>query len=301
MTSPPTQLVRSKSRSTAARFSRVLRARPSLCPSRCPANRRACASLRTRAVTPQPKPKRSSFAAPERIAPRCRHFGVCGGCHYQHAGYKAQLAFKQAILRETLDRAGVASPVKSPCLQRIHGTIAIASAWPSTPRESRLSRPAIARSRSHRRVPHCRALLINAALPLPMRRGFAPTLRPTELSLFCDADEPRAGECFPRTPRQTQFDRFRRCRAGTIPALKGIELALEAQERRPAVAIAHWGAPSSTTRRRLRLSRRSRQLLPGQSLARGCARRTGHGRPTASSPGTFSRASASSRASSPQL
>ena len=34
-------------------------------------------------------------AAPERIAPECRHFGACGGCHYQHAGYKAQLAFKQ--------------------------------------------------------------------------------------------------------------------------------------------------------------------------------------------------------------
>jgi len=23
-------------------------------------------------------------ASPRRVQPRCRHFGVCGGCHYQH-------------------------------------------------------------------------------------------------------------------------------------------------------------------------------------------------------------------------
>ena len=46
-------------------------------------------------------------AAPERVLPACPHFGSCGGCHYQHTGYETQLAFKQAILRETLERAGV--------------------------------------------------------------------------------------------------------------------------------------------------------------------------------------------------
>src|SRR5664280_2492699 len=29
--------------------------------------------------------------APERISPRCIHFGVCGGCHYQQLAYQAQL------------------------------------------------------------------------------------------------------------------------------------------------------------------------------------------------------------------
>ena len=29
-----------------------------------------------------------------RIAPGCAHFGACGGCHYQHADYAAQLALK---------------------------------------------------------------------------------------------------------------------------------------------------------------------------------------------------------------
>lgn len=46
----------------------------------------------------------------ERVAPACPHFGACGGCQYQHADYAAQLAFKQAILRETLERAGVRAP-----------------------------------------------------------------------------------------------------------------------------------------------------------------------------------------------
>ncbi len=45
-------------------------------------------------------------AAPDRVAPGCVHFGACGGCHYQHAGYAAQLRMKEAILLETLTRAG---------------------------------------------------------------------------------------------------------------------------------------------------------------------------------------------------
>jgi 23S rRNA (uracil1939-C5)-methyltransferase len=44
--------------------------------------------------------------SPERIAPKCPHFGVCGGCDYQHIPYEPQLAFKKEILRETLRRIG---------------------------------------------------------------------------------------------------------------------------------------------------------------------------------------------------
>jgi 23S rRNA (uracil1939-C5)-methyltransferase len=44
--------------------------------------------------------------SPERVAPRCRHFGACGGCHYQHLPYPAQLAAKTAILRDQLQRLG---------------------------------------------------------------------------------------------------------------------------------------------------------------------------------------------------
>lgn len=48
--------------------------------------------------------------SPHRIAPACRHFSACGGCHYQHADYPTQLEMKQLILRETLSRSGVVIP-----------------------------------------------------------------------------------------------------------------------------------------------------------------------------------------------
>ncbi|MHB8676279.1 MAG: 23S rRNA (uracil(1939)-C(5))-methyltransferase RlmD [Candidatus Acidiferrales bacterium] len=45
-------------------------------------------------------------ASPDRVEARCPHFGVCGGCDYQHISYEAQLRYKEQILRETLRRLG---------------------------------------------------------------------------------------------------------------------------------------------------------------------------------------------------
>ena len=42
----------------------------------------------------------------ERAAAECPHFGVCGGCNYQHMPYETQLKYKTEILRETLRRLG---------------------------------------------------------------------------------------------------------------------------------------------------------------------------------------------------
>ncbi len=39
-----------------------------------------------------------------RVEPCCAIFGQCGGCHYQHVDYPAQLRFKRGILAETLHR-----------------------------------------------------------------------------------------------------------------------------------------------------------------------------------------------------
>lgn len=45
-------------------------------------------------------------ASPLRITPRCRHFGVCGGCTWQNLAYADQLKFKEQIVRETLQHLG---------------------------------------------------------------------------------------------------------------------------------------------------------------------------------------------------
>jgi len=44
--------------------------------------------------------------SPQRVTPRCAHYGECGGCHYQHLSYPGQLEAKRAILVEQLQRLG---------------------------------------------------------------------------------------------------------------------------------------------------------------------------------------------------
>lgn len=52
--------------------------------------------------------------SPRRIAPRCKHFTSCGGCHYQHMGYEHQLDYKKTILAEQLQRlGGIQQPIIS--------------------------------------------------------------------------------------------------------------------------------------------------------------------------------------------
>jgi 23S rRNA (uracil1939-C5)-methyltransferase len=45
-------------------------------------------------------------ASPHRVSAPCPHFGVCGGCHYQHIDIAEQVRQKKEILRETLSRLG---------------------------------------------------------------------------------------------------------------------------------------------------------------------------------------------------
>lgn len=59
---------------------------------------------------------RSSFAegrvvkilepSPHRVEPRCRHFGTCGGCKWQHVPYTMQLAMKERQVYDQLERIG---------------------------------------------------------------------------------------------------------------------------------------------------------------------------------------------------
>lgn len=61
-----------------------------------------------------------SFASfsDKRVTPPCEHFGVCGGCKWQHMGYEHQLFFKQNEVENNLRRIG---KIELPPIQPILG------------------------------------------------------------------------------------------------------------------------------------------------------------------------------------
>ncbi|HEY4998765.1 MAG TPA: 23S rRNA (uracil(1939)-C(5))-methyltransferase, partial [Usitatibacter sp.] len=46
----------------------------------------------------------------QRVTPRCRYFGTCGGCAMQHVDASAQVAAKQRVLEDNLARLGKVKP-----------------------------------------------------------------------------------------------------------------------------------------------------------------------------------------------
>lgn len=77
----------------------------------------ALAGERVRAVTTA---RKKSFdeartldvlqASPDRVDPRCVHFGTCGGCALQHLSPEGQVAAKQHTLMENFERIGHVAP-----------------------------------------------------------------------------------------------------------------------------------------------------------------------------------------------
>jgi len=51
-------------------------------------------------------------ASPDRVPPRCAHFGVCGGCVLQHLTPAAQIAAKQNVLAQNFARIGHVEPAR---------------------------------------------------------------------------------------------------------------------------------------------------------------------------------------------
>ena len=49
-------------------------------------------------------------ASPDRVEPRCLHFGTCGGCALQHLEESKQIVAKQRVLQENLERIGHVTP-----------------------------------------------------------------------------------------------------------------------------------------------------------------------------------------------
>jgi 23S rRNA (uracil1939-C5)-methyltransferase len=186
-------------------------------------------------------------ASEQRVAPACPHFGACGGCQYQHANYSAQLSYKQAILRETLERGGVYAPED----------IAVLAGEPWAYRNRiRLAFDANGNAgyrgrRSHAVIPIAQCpiaapLLVHAALAASeVAREFLTTSHASEISLFCDAAETAllvsltlAGGA------KGRFDDFARALADKIPELKGVEFLAESGKGQPPHSIEQWDASS---------------------------------------------------------
>ena len=49
-------------------------------------------------------------ASPFRVQAACAHYGECGGCALQHADFAAQVAYKQRVFEEQLQRIGKVQP-----------------------------------------------------------------------------------------------------------------------------------------------------------------------------------------------
>lgn len=186
-------------------------------------------------------------ASPQRIAPACPHFGACGGCQYQHATYTAQLASKQEILRETLERGGVYPPED----------IAVLAAEPWAYRNRiRLAFDAAGNAgyrgrRSHAVVPIAECPI---AAPLLVRAGTACSRlldeigdksKVREISLFCDAAETAllVGVTLASGAKRA-LDDFAQALAAKIPELKGVEFLAEGAKGQPPRSVAQWGANS---------------------------------------------------------
>ncbi len=166
-------------------------------------------------------------AAPDRVVPKCKHFGTCGGCQYQHADYKAQLGMKQAILRETLERGGVHAPDE----------IVVLAGEPWAYRNRiRLAfdaegRPGYRGRRSHAVVaieecPIAAPVLVEAAFSAAeLFRKFAVPSRPAELSLFCDADEESMlASVFTNGVARVPLTDYFGAISSEISSLRGVEL-----------------------------------------------------------------------------
>ena len=188
-------------------------------------------------------------AAPQRIAPVCPHFGACGGCHYQHVEYASQLAFKQAILRETLERGGV----------RVPEEIAVLAGEPWSYRNRiRLAFDAAEKlgyrgRRSHdvvpvRECPIAAPLLVKSALAFAeVMRGFARARLTTEIALFCNPNETKLlATVFTANPAKMRFDEVALALHERIPALIGAELVVEGRNSQQPRTTAQWGAASLT-------------------------------------------------------
>jgi 23S rRNA (uracil1939-C5)-methyltransferase len=198
----------------------------------------------------------SSIVEPSthRVPPPCPHFGHCGGCHYQHAGYDHQLQIKKEILIENLRRI---AKLELQCEIKVH---------PSPPwnyrNRSRLqirTRPSFAmgyfKIASHDLLPveQCpiSSPLINRAIAALWQEGRAGKAVPgvQEVEFFANEDDTRLLLellCAPEA-RRASVRAWAEELAASIPEIAGVAAFHEPQKgvQEPLLAV---GTPELTYR-----------------------------------------------------
>jgi 23S rRNA (uracil1939-C5)-methyltransferase len=89
-------------------------------------------------------------ASPERIAPICPHFGICGGCALQHWATEPYRRWKRGLVVEALARVGLESPVDD--LVEAHGEGRRRAVFHARPGPRDVLEVGFAARRSHRVV-----------------------------------------------------------------------------------------------------------------------------------------------------
>ena len=199
--------------------------------------------------------------SPERVVPRCQHFGRCGGCQYQHASYPEQLRWKLDLLRDAARRAGVELPpgipvhAAEPWAYRNRIRLRI-QAENSAGGELRVG---YSRRASHEFLPISECpiaapLLLQAAEALLALAAAEPATarllaRVAELELFCDAAGERLGltlisHANPGATRPAELSRACEALHGKISQLTGAGWVLLPGGRAGARPrpLAGWGA-----------------------------------------------------------
>jgi 23S rRNA (uracil1939-C5)-methyltransferase len=169
--------------------------------------------------------------SPVRTAPRCRHFGHCGGCAYQHTDAATQIPLKVGILAETLTRAGVAPPGEIDVL--------VSEPWEYRNR-IRLALDSFARLGYRAR--RSRQIIPISECPIAAPKVFAtakaaeaalrtlPAIGIVEIELFTNADSSELlATLFARTPQREWAKRF----AEYLPGITGIQLLRVGNQNAP--------------------------------------------------------------------
>jgi 23S rRNA (uracil1939-C5)-methyltransferase len=187
--------------------------------------------------------------SPDRVEPRCPHFGACGGCQYQHASYAAQTQIKLDILRDTLQAAGL-SALPEPQLHTaepwgyrnrirlrvatVDGALRIGynrrGSYEMLPiRECPIAAPLLLRAAEA-------VLTIAATLPMWTRQL-------TEIELFTNSDQSKLQiTFFLRAERGTDLAAFSKQLQSVVPELAGTGITIVGDSGRKEQPGASWGA-----------------------------------------------------------